>query len=213
MGDGGGDFFSGAGTPHGGDGDEALDLRGHVGAEVDDAGGDGVDGDLGGEGFGQGAGHVDDAGFGGAVGYVAGPGADAAERADVDDAASSAFEHESGGGLAGEEHGFEVDVVDAVPVFFGQFENVHLLVAGGVVDQAVEASVGGLDFAVEALDFGDLGEVGLKEFASAFLGGLAGVGFGGVVVDSDLCAFSGETKGDGAAYAAGGAGDEDDLVG
>ena len=67
--------------------------------------------------------------------------------------------------------------MDEVPVGFGDVQGIKPGEPGGVVDQSVDVPEMGLDFGEEALDLGDLGQVGLKDGrAAAFLG--SGAGFG-----------------------------------
>src|ERR1019366_7250239 len=108
--------------------------------ERDYAWGHGVHRDFGGEGLGEGSREHDDAGLGGAVVRVLRPGTDAAQRADVDDAPLALPLHEARGLLAAEKDSLQVDRVDEVPIPLGDVERVEAGEAGGVVDQAVEAS-------------------------------------------------------------------------
>src|ERR1043166_3385333 len=85
----------------------------------------GVYRDLRGEGFCQGARQHDDSGFRRAVVHMFRPGANAAERADVDDPSAAGLLHEARCILAAEEDGFQIHGMNEVPILFGDFERVE----------------------------------------------------------------------------------------
>src|SRR5689334_6025503 len=106
-----------------------------------------------------------------------GPGAQSAERADVDDASAAMALHDARRLLAAEEGCLEVDRVDEVPIRLGNIEGIEAGESGGVVDEAVEAAKALLHVGEHAPDCGDGFQVGPKELgAAAFLGGTAGFG-------------------------------------
>ena len=211
MGDGIGDILAGPGTGGGRRADYALEARNGF-PEGNDAGGDGVDGDTGAEAFGKGLGEHDDAGFGCAVVGVIGPGAEAAEGADVNDTTVALGFHAATGFAAAKESRLEIDVVNEVPVGFGDLEGIDTGEAGGVVYEAVEASEVAVDGGKQGLDFGHLFQIGAKDGGSAALlrRGL-GFGDGGVAVQGDAGTFAGEAESDGATDTPGGAGDQNDF--
>ena len=70
----------------------------------------------------------------------------------------------------------------------GDFEDVHLAVAGGVVDEQIKRSQRVLDLVEQPPDRPDFGEVSLKDFPPAALGGFKSLGFGSAVVHRDASA-------------------------
>jgi len=96
-------------------------------------GGDGVDANFGGKGFGQTFCEHDYACFGGAVGNVAGPGENAADVGEVDNYAARLLEQRRGG-LRAEERRFQIGVERGVPHFFGSVVQVGGQEIGGAVD-------------------------------------------------------------------------------
>src|SRR5262249_11553434 len=108
--------------------------------ERDHAGGDRVHGDFGRERLGERPGQHDHARLRGTIMSVLGTGADAAERADVDDSSAAVLLHDTCSLLAAEEGRFEVDRVNEVPIGFGDFEWVEAGEARGVIDEPIEAA-------------------------------------------------------------------------
>ena len=127
------------------------------------------------------------------------PGFDSAERADVDNAAGSwtRGHHQLGTLLTAEEHSFQVDVVDGVPVSLGHIERMHSGESRGVVHESVEPSEMIADFRKQALDFRNLREIRTKyRRPAALLRGAAGFGFRALVVNRNTGSLAGETEGD-----------------
>src|SRR3954453_12478460 len=93
------DVFGGGGATHGGALGVAADVLLATGdpAGHDDARGEGVDADLGGEDARQGLGQGDRGGLGGGVGDGTASAGDTAERGDVDDGAAVAAQFVGGG--------------------------------------------------------------------------------------------------------------------
>ncbi len=215
-GDGGGDVRGGSVAAHGGFFGEVLvggvDLALH-----DHAGGDAVDADLGGPGLGHGLREHVKGGLGGAVVAVGGPGVDAAERADVDDAAVDAAEVREGG-LGDEEGCAGVGGEHVVPLPDGEvFEGLGLEEAG-VVDEDVNAVVEVFGDGGDGFGGGErVGEVaaggkGLDVEVGEIADGLLGFGLRFEIGDGDVGATFGEGDGDGAADAFCGSGDERGLA-
>src|ERR1700733_10235065 len=91
------------------------------------------------------------------------PRTDAAERTEVHDAPGAVFLHEQSGLLAAKERGFEIHVVDEIPVGFGELERIAAAEASGVVDQSIQRSELLFYFPKHALDIVNFFEVGLEE--------------------------------------------------
>src|SRR5689334_16038780 len=94
---------------------------------------------------------------------VAGPRTDASERADVDDAPGAKLLHLTRGFLAAEEGCFQIDTVNEIPVFFRDVEGSDPGETCGVVDQVLERAELVANFAKEAADLSDFGEIGLED--------------------------------------------------
>ncbi len=123
---------------------------------------------------------------------MVGPRPDTAERTDVHDAASAARHHLPCRFLTAEERGFEIDVMNKVPVSFRDVQRVEASKASGVVDKAIERSKGVLNLAEQAANVGNTAEIGLKDGSSAAVAGdFLCVTTGSVVVDSDVKAAAG----------------------
>ncbi len=67
------------------------------------------------------------------------PGFEGSQRTDVYYMSSVAGQHDLRGSLAAEEDGFQIDVVNEVPVGFFDFERIEACEAGGVIDKTIEA--------------------------------------------------------------------------
>lgn len=103
--------------------------------------------------------------------------------------------------------------MDEVPVGFCNVEGIDPGEAGGVVDEAVEAAEVAVHGGEQSFDFGHPFEVGGKDGGPAALpGGFHGLGGRGVIVQRDASTFPGQSQGDRAADALGGAGDQDDFA-
>ena len=102
--------------------------------------------------------------------------------------------------------------MNEVPVGFGNVDGIDTGEAGGVIDEAVEASEVAVDGGKEGLYFGYVFEVGGKDGGSAALlrRGL-GFGDGGVAVQGYTGALAREAQSDRATDTPGGAGDQDDF--
>ncbi len=180
----------------------------------DGAGGDGVDADvvLAQVGAGQ-AGHVGDGGLGAGIEVAALVEAVAGDAGVVDDAAAAAVLHDAGGVLDAERRGAHQQAHDAREFVFVEAVHGGAVAGAGVIEQAVQAAEfvhgeihqgGDVVFAhdVGALEHGALAELLGQGFALLF--GAARQHHGGALFD--------EAPGGGFADAAGGAGDDGDLV-
>ena len=79
--------------------------------------------------------------------------------------------HEQRRLLAAEKRGFQIHVVDEIPIGFGELQWIDAAETRGVVDQAVERSELIFHFAKHAPDVVDVFEIGLKQRRrSAFFG-------------------------------------------
>ena len=148
---------------------------------------------------------------------VAGPGANAAERTDVDDAAMSGAEVRQS--FAGDEkRAAGVGLEDRVPLIEGEAFEGRGVEDGGVVDEQsrrpkaeTTCGDGGADGGFGAHVAGD-GEGAAAEGCD-FGGGCGSFGLGCAVGDGDVGASASQSEGDGAADAAGASGDESGLAG
>ena len=146
---------------------------------------------------------------------VSRPGQESAHRTHIYDAARSAGSaaHQQCGLLGAEESRLEVDVVDRVPIGFGDFQRIDGRESCRVVDQRVEPAFARGDLGEHLLDFGDALQVGAIQGGAAALGrGLGGLGLRGRVMDQHARAFAVQPQRDRAADAPGSAGDEHDLA-
>ena len=137
----------------------AVDLNG---AGCDDVASDAV----GGQRQRQRAGEAVDPALGGGVYDVLVEMHVAVDRADVDDAAGSPFDHVTAGFLAAGDHGDQVDVEDVQPILGIAFEEGLAESPAGVVDEDVQLTVA-LDCAGHDATGGvGVAEVGLQRFRS-----------------------------------------------
>ncbi len=177
-----------------------------------EAGGDGVDTDVGavflGHVDGEPLGEVGDGGFGGAVGGDAGEGAEGVHGGDVDDAAVAAVGYAAAEDLTGLEGAGEVEVEDVVDGLDVEVEEGAVgcggglgLVASGGVDEDVDGAEGGGDLFEGLFEVGAVGDVagdaeGVTAFGLNCVGYFCG-GFGVEAEDGDLSAGLGEGVGHG----------------
>jgi hypothetical protein len=183
----------------------------------DSAGSDGVDADVGGKFLGQDAGEENDTGFGNGVGKKFAPAHETADVGEIDDDAPARLREIRSGGLAAEERSLEIGIEGGIPGGFGCLAEFGFEEIGCAVDKDIEA----LEFLGEAcdetVDLLDASEVGLdSDGATAeffdFVNNVKRFLLRFAVVDGDVAAFVGETKGDGAAKALPCPGDEGDAV-
>ena len=66
---------------------------------------------------------------------VFGPGPDTAERTDVHNAPRSLFFHLLRAFLAAEESRFQIDIMNEIPICFGDFQRIEARKPGGIVHQ------------------------------------------------------------------------------
>src|ERR1700688_2611169 len=155
---------------------------------------------------------------------VGGPGAQAAERAHVNNfgfdffRASGAFAAHPFQGFAGDqERAASVGGEDGVPLAEGEALEIGSVVVGGVVDEDVDASEFAPGIFHHGLDAGFIGDVAAQgEGAHAVAGeiddGLLGFAGGIEIGEGDVGAGLGQGESGGASQAAGGAGDEAGLA-
>ena len=193
-----------------------ADPRRHGG--LDEAGGDGVDGDAAGRQLpGGGLGEADDAGFARAVVALPGVADQADDGGDVDDAAGLLLEEAAGEGLGEQEGALEVDVQHRIPVGLAHAHQQAVPGDAGVVDQDVHLAGGGEDLLRGGCHAGGVGDVGPERPGPAaqcldFRHRL-GAGFRLQIHPGDVGAGGGQLQGDGLADAAPGPGHHGHLLG
>ena len=183
----------------------------------DSAGSDGVDANLGGKFLGENASEENDASFGNGVGKKFAPAYEATDIREIDDDTAARLREIRRGRLAAEERSLEISVEGGIPGGFGSLAEFGFEEIGGAVDEDVEALEFLGDACDEIVDLLDASEVGLDgDGATAeffdFVDDFEGCLLGFTVVDRNVGAFVGETKGDGAAKALPCPGDEGDAV-
>ena len=202
-------------------GDDGLALRIGELAVVrpqDRPGGDGIDADFGAQFLGQGPGQGEQGPLGGRIQGITLERPLGVDVGDIDDGPAPGLEV-GGGGLDQKQGRLEIAADQVVPGRLVDLPQGGREEAGGVVDQPIElaeVSDDGLDQSAQLIT-GQ--EIGLEEMGGAWaelvqLGG-EGAGFGrvGAVVQGQGGAFAMQVAGNGGAHPAGGAGDQDDLVG
>ncbi len=140
------------------------------------------------------------------------PRAQAAQRTEVDDPPTIAGDHAPRGLLATKERGFEVHVVDKVPIGFGDLQWIDAGKSRGVINQTVDASRVPLDFDKQALDLGNALQIGTKHGCiAAFESSGARFFFRAAVVNGDARTRLGEPQCNAAPDALSGSGDQNDA--
>lgn len=199
-------------------GEEIHLLPGFAGHEkfgFDRAGRDGVHGDAArGNFFGERAGDLLHGAFSPAISAVAGYWPASGGTGKVDDA--PALGEARGCLLAGEEGAFDVDGENAIELRFGNIADGFVEHDSSIVHKDVQLAKLLYSLVEQTDDFRDASHVGLNrdcvtaggfDIGDELFGFLSAVG----IVDGDGSAGFGESFGDGAADAAGGAGDEGDF--
>ena len=189
---------------------------GHVGFDEtrgDDIGGDAAAGDFAGDAFC----HSDEAGLAGGVVRLAGEAHEAADRADVDDAAGALLDHGAEDGAGEIEGALEVRLEHGVPIAARHAHREGVAGDAGVVHEDVAAAEVGEDLVAGFLHRIEVGHIDRVGFRRTRGGGVdIGCDFCGVCLraadDGDFGAFGGEGFCDGFADAAAGARDDGDLV-
>ena len=183
----------------------------------DRAGSDGIDTHLGGKFLGQNASEENDAGFGNGVGKKFAPAHETADVGEIDDDAAARSREIRSGGLAAEERSLEISVDGGIPSGFGSLAKFGFEEIGGTVDEDIEALEFVCDARDEIVDLFDVGEISLDGDGAAaelfdFVDDFEGCLLGFTVVDRNVGAFVGETKGDCPAKALPSPGDQGDAV-
>jgi hypothetical protein len=190
---------------------------GRIAGHGDGAGSDGVDADFGSELLSENASEKNDTGFGNGVRKKFAPAHKTADVGEIDDDAVARLGEVGCGRLAAEKWSLEIGVEGGVPGGFGSFAKSGFEEIGGTVDEDIEALEFLCDAGNEIVNLLDASEVSLDGDGTAaeffdFADDFESFRLRFAVVDSDVGAFAGETKSDGAAETLPCPGNEGDAV-
>lgn len=193
----------------------------------EEARGDGVDadagGELGGHLSGEELGEIGDAGFGGGISHHAGEGAEGGHGGEIDDGALAGCHHRAHEHLRGDDGAHEVHSehllegldVDVEESFVGRNGGTGLIASGGI-EQGIDAAIAGHDGIAGGLHGLYIHHIGGDKHR--FAGAVSdlfdyGIAFGLTAAeDHHFCAFIGEVGGDAAAQHSGASGDHHHFI-